>query len=133
MSGTIHAFTNQQSTDNLATCLTSQDILLDGFKDAEATLMKRYNEDVVQGVAHLNSIYKSLGSYVEACSDKTKEQVKIVESKLAAVDEATILANLADHKNHIELTYAKMKMHAIMHDFPEWGMSLADFYTTVTK
>ena len=51
---------------------------------------------------------------------------------MADIDEATIVARLAAHKNHLELTLAKMKMHAALHDYSEWVMSVANLYLTVT-
>ena len=52
--------------------------------------------------------------------------------RMADIDEATIVARLAAHKNHLELTLAKMKMHAALHDYSEWVMSVANLYLTVT-
>jgi len=119
--GAINAFTGVKSTDNLAGCISESETLLLDFRAVDESLMKRSNEDVVQGLAHLAATYKSLSSYVAGCSDQTKQQVQMVEARLVATDEAKILANLAEHKNHVELTLAKMKMQASLHDFPEWG------------
>lgn len=43
----------------------------------------------------------------------------------------SIIANLADKKNHIELMMAKMKMQSTVHDYIEYGLSLGDIYLTL--
>jgi len=94
--------------------------------------MKRYNDDVVDGVAHLRTVYQSLNSAVANCSAATQQDVQSVVDRLDTIDEQTILDNLAERKKHVELMMAKMKMTAVMHDFPEYGQFLGDLYLTVT-
>lgn len=103
------------------------------FDNAADTLMKRYNDDLINGVSALNETFKNLDTSVAACSEDTKNQVKTVQQRVAAIEDEVLLANVADNKHHIELTYAKMKMQAEEHDFFGYGSNLAEFYLTATQ
>ncbi len=61
--------------DNLASCVGSQDILKDNFKQAVDSLNRRTDDDVAVAVTHLQAIFLGLENYVTDCSDQTKEQV----------------------------------------------------------
>jgi len=102
------------------------------FEGAAESLMKRYNDDVIEGVTELNSVYASLGDYVKGCSKETIDQIAAVQERVNAVEEDMILANLEVSKKHVELTYAFMKMEAAQHDFSSYGQNLAEYYLTVT-
>ena len=130
--GMIYQFTLKHNTDNLASCLSEQDELLGMFEGAAESLMKRYNDDVIEGVTELNSVYASLGDYVKGCSKETIDQIAAVQERVNAVEEDMILSNLEVSKKHVELTYAFMKMEAAQHDFSSYGQNLAEYYLTVT-
>jgi|Transcript_35589 ribosomal protein S8 len=80
--------------------------------------MKRYNDDVADGVAHLRAVYQSLSSATANCSSKTQKEIASVVERLDQIkDEASLMSNMAENKNHVELTLAKMKMTAVIHDY----------------
>jgi len=80
----------------------------------------------------MSDILSNLDESVENCKDLTKEQVKEMSEQVVSVDEDTVLANLAENKNHIELLMAKMKMQSAMHDYMNFGYSLADVFLTLS-
>ena len=129
----IHQFTGVKSTDDLSTCIATQDDLLKSFDDAADTLMKRYNDDLINGVSDLNELFKNLDKSVAECQKGTIDEVKKLQERVGAVEDEVLLANVADNKHHIELTYAKMKMQAEQHDFFGYGSNLAEFYLTATQ
>jgi len=131
--GIIYQFTGAKSTNDLSTCIAAQDDLLKSFDDAADTLMKRYNDDLITGVSDLNEIFKNLDASVAECSQLTIDEVKKVQERVAAVEDEVLLSNVTDNKNHIELTYAKMKMAAEEHDFFNYGANLAEFYLTASQ
>lgn len=124
-------FTSHQNRDNLAECLSNQDVLLQNFQESAASIMKRWNADVEDGVTHLRTTYQSLTGASTNCSADTQEQIKTVVERLNEINEETILNNLAESKHHVELTFANMKMNASVHDFSTYGMNLADLYITL--
>lgn len=95
--------------------------------------MLRYNDDIAKGITHLTATYEGLGGSVTTCSQKTRDQVHAMQKKVAELDEETMMANLKFYKNHVELTYAKMKFATELHDFVTYGEQLAEFYTTITR
>lgn len=131
VAGAIEAFTGEKVAENLAECLGNQENLLDSFQASAESIMKRYNDDVVDGVAHLRTVYMGLESAVEGCKKETQTLTQGVSAKIAKVDEKTILTNLADKKNHVELLMAKMKMTDVAHEFEQYGVHLGELYLTL--
>ena len=95
--------------------------------------MKRYNDDIEEGIAHLHVFYQSLNSAAANCQDTTKSHIKMINDSLKEVNAETIIANLAEKKNHVELAMVNMKMNAGIHDYHDYGMNLADIYLTLTS
>lgn len=58
--GFIVKFTEEENFDNLAQCLSDQSALLEQVNDAVDTLMSRYNADVIESVAKIYEIIKTL-------------------------------------------------------------------------
>lgn len=48
-------------------------------------------------------------------------------------DDEKIISNLATYKKHIELMMAKIKMQHVVHDYIEYGVSIADIYMTLVQ
>ena len=133
VSGTIKMFTQKQNHDDLASCLSNQDTLLEGFHQSAESIQKRYNADIEDGIAHLRTIYLSLGSAAANCQDTTKSQIKLIKDGLEEINADTIIANLAEYEKHVKLNMTKMKMHSSVNEFHDYGMNLADIYITLTK
>ena len=131
VAGAIEAFTGEKVVENLADCLANQGTLLDGFQASAESIMKRYNDDVVDGVAHLRTVYMGLEGAVSGCKKETQTLVQGLSAKVGEVDEKTILANLADKKKHVELLMAKMKMTDVAHEFDQYGVYLSELYLTL--
>lgn len=131
VAGAIEAFTGEKVAENLVECLGNQETLLDSFQASAESIMKRYNDDVVDGVAHLRTVYMGLESAVEGCKKETQTLTQGVSAKITKVDENTILTNLADKKNHVELLMAKMKMTDVAHEFDQYGVYLGELYLTL--
>ena len=129
----IYQFTGEKSIDDLATCISAQENLLYSFENAADTLMNRYNDDLVNGVSALNDIFKTLDTSVTGCKPDTMKNIKLVQERVTVVEGEILLANVADNKHHIELTYSMMKMQAQQHDFFRYGVNLAEFYLTATQ
>jgi len=81
----------------------------------------------------MDEIIQYLDQNIADCKDSTKEQVTVIQDMAAQVKytEESIIANLADKKNHIELMMTKMKMQHSVHDYIEYGLSLGDIYLTL--
>ena len=132
VAGSIMAFTGEQNTDDLASCLADQDVLLKGFQESSASIMKRYNDDITDGVAHMTQVLNSIEGAVSECKASTQKQVKAMTAKLGKVNEKTIIGNLADKKNHVELMMVNMKYNEVSHDFQEYAAHLGELYMTLT-
>ena len=73
VSGAISSFISEKNSDNLAECLQDQDILLKSFQQSSESIMKRYNADIEDGLAHLHETYESLVGATANCSTKTQK------------------------------------------------------------
>lgn len=82
----------------------------------------------------MRSTYLNLGREAASnCSASTQEQIKKVVDRLSDdIDSEAVIANLSESQNHIKLGMTKMKMDASVHDFPNYGITLADIYTTLS-
>ena len=70
MAGLIYHFTDEEMNyDNLAACVSSQDILKESFQEAIGSIQKRTNDDISVGLAHLRAIFLGLDSNVANCSE----------------------------------------------------------------
>lgn len=75
LAGLIYGFTSEESYDNLASCVISQDTFLDSWTQATDSLMARHNDDVATAVAHTHATILGLDSLVAECSEETRSQV----------------------------------------------------------
>ena len=134
LGGFIFSFTGETSYDNLASCVTNQSSLLNQWSQAADSLMDRHNDDVSASVAHMIATIQQLDQNVAQCSEETQAQIDSIKSTVAdygTPDEAKIIANLTDSKDHVELQMAKMKMHAAMHNYLDYGVAFTDVFITL--
>lgn len=134
LAGLIYGFTKEESYDNLASCVNSQDTLLNSWTQATDSLMARHNDDVATFVAHTHATILGLSSYVAECSEQTRSQVERIQEQVQTEGEPSeeaILANLLENKDHVELEMAKMKMHGAMHNYLDFGVAYTDIFLTL--
>lgn len=102
--GLIYTFTGQDNQDNIAACIEDGKDFEAQLDSSVSKIYKRWNDDVVEGTAELRATLTGMGSFLDGCSDTTKEQVKMINERLGdSLEEATILGNLQEHMKHVEL------------------------------
>ena len=131
--GVLTGLTGTKDTRFLSDCLADQDTIVEIFDDITSDLYNRYNADILSAVTKANSFFADLETYTKECPESTQEIIaQAVEmSEAATLDEITILTNVRDNKDHLELGMAKMKMQSSVHDFYELGFTFTDVYATM--
>jgi hypothetical protein len=113
ITGMIKSFTGEENRDEIALCISDYDGLKESFDSAVESLYARYNDDVMDSVNGIVSVFQGLDKNVANCPDKTKRQVAEVQSKIqrhAPYDKTKVIGNLASKRTHVELKLAEMHM-----------------------
>lgn len=134
ITGMIKTFTGEENRDEIATCVSDYDGLKESFNSAVDSLYARYNDDVMDSVNGVVSVFQGLDLNVANCPDKTKRQVAEVQAKLerhAPYGKAKIMGALEDNKKHVELKLAEMKMFQLGQEYESLGASFGDIFLTL--
>jgi hypothetical protein len=134
ITGMIKSFTGEENRDEIALCISDYDSVKESLTSAVDSLYARYNDDVMDSVNGVVSVFQGMDQNIANCPDKTKRQVAEVQAKIdrhAPFDKTKIIGALADNKKHVELKLSEMKMFKIGQEYENLGESFGDVFLTL--
>jgi hypothetical protein len=130
----IKSFTGEENRDEISYCISDYDSLKESFNSAVKSAFAAYNDDVMDSVNGLVSIFQGLDQNVANCPDKTKRQVAEVQAKIerhAPYDKTKIIGALEENKKHVELKLTEMHMFQLGQEYENLGESFGDVFLTL--